>query len=102
MNKKEALIAELAWRKLKEANKMGCKVTLDKEVINALLIEHYECLKTLMSANKASKAVYYTIKRGDTLSGIASKYGTTYQHLAQINGIANPNKIRAGQRIRVK
>lgn len=53
MNKKEALIAELAWRKLREANKMGCKVTLDKEVINALLIEHYECLKTLMSANKA-------------------------------------------------
>lgn len=56
----------------------------------------------LMSANKASKAVYYTVKRGDTLSDIASKYGTTYQHLAQINGIANPNKIRAGQRIRVK
>ena len=55
-----------------------------------------------MNANKASKAVYYTVKRGDTLSGIASKYGTTYQHLAQINGIANPNKIRAGQRIRVK
>ena len=53
----------------------------------------------LMGANKA---VYYTGRSGDTLSGIASKYGTTYQHLAQINGIANPNKIRAGQRIRVK
>lgn len=56
----------------------------------------------LMGANKASKAVYYTVRSGDTLSGIASKYGTTYKHLAQINGIANPNKIRAGQRIRVK
>ena len=56
----------------------------------------------LMNSNKASKAVYYTVKHGDTLSGIASKYGTTYQRLAQINGIANPNKIRAGQRIRVK
>ena len=53
MNKKEELIAELAWCKLKEANKIGCKVTLDKEVINALLIEHYEYLKTLKSANKA-------------------------------------------------
>jgi GH25 family lysozyme M1 (1,4-beta-N-acetylmuramidase)/LysM repeat protein len=53
----------------------------------------------LMSANKA---VYYTVRSGDTLSGIASKYGTTYQHLAQINGIANPNKIYAGQKIRVK
>lgn len=49
-----------------------------------------------------NKAVYYTVRRGDTLSGIASKYGTTYQKLAQMNGIANPNKIYAGQRIRVK
>lgn len=53
----------------------------------------------LMGANKA---VYYTVRRGDTLSGIASRYGTTYQKLAQMNGIANPNRIYAGQRIRVK
>lgn len=44
---------------------------------------------------------FYTVKRGDTLSGIAAKYGTTYQRLAQINGISNPNVIYAGQRIRV-
>lgn len=56
----------------------------------------------LMSANKESKAVYYTVRSGDTLSGIASKYGTTYQKLARMNGISNPNKIYAGQRIRVK
>ena len=53
MNKKEALIAEMAWRKLRAANDIGCKVTLDKEVINALLIEHDECLKTLKEADKA-------------------------------------------------
>ena len=50
MNKKEALIAEMAWRKLRAANDIGCKVALDKEVINALLIEHDECLKTLKEA----------------------------------------------------
>lgn len=43
----------------------------------------------------------YTVKPGDTLSGIAAKYGTTYQHLAAINGIQNPNLIYAGQVIRV-
>lgn len=48
------------------------------------------------------KVVYYTVRSGDTLSGIASKYGTTYQKLAQMNGIANPDKIYAGQKIRVK
>lgn len=55
-----------------------------------------------MAAKKQTAHVYYVVKRGDTLSGIASKYGTTYQRLAQINGIANPNRIYPGQKIRVK
>ena len=55
-----------------------------------------------MAAKKQTAHVYYVVKRGDTLSGIASKYGTTYQRLAQINGIADPNKIYPGQKIRVK
>jgi lysozyme len=44
---------------------------------------------------------YYTVKSGDTLSGIASRYGTTYQHLAEINGLSDPNKIYAGQKLKV-
>ncbi|WP_346960991.1 LysM peptidoglycan-binding domain-containing protein [Faecalicatena contorta] len=43
----------------------------------------------------------YTVKSGDTLSGIAAKYGTTYQHLADINGISNPNVIYAGQVLKI-
>lgn len=43
----------------------------------------------------------YTVKKGDTLSKIASKYGTTYQKLASYNGIANPNAINVGQIIRI-
>ena len=51
---------------------------------------------------KKPTTVYHTVKSGETLSGIASKYGTTYQKLAKMNGIANPNKIYTGQRLRVK
>lgn len=43
----------------------------------------------------------YTVVRGDTLSGIAARYGTTYKKLAAYNGIANPNVIRVGQKIRI-
>jgi len=50
----------------------------------------------------ASSAEYYTVKSGDTLSAIAAKYGTTYQHLAEVNGIANPDLIYPGQKIRVR
>lgn len=45
----------------------------------------------------ASAAQTYTVQSGDTLSGIASAYGTSWQRLADINGIANPNLIYAGQ-----
>jgi LysM repeat protein len=45
----------------------------------------------------------YTVVAGDTLSGIASRYGTTWQALFAINHdrIADPNRIFVGQRIRV-
>lgn len=50
----------------------------------------------------ASSATYYTVRSGDTLSGIAAKYGTSYQAIAKLNSISNPNLIYAGQRLRVK
>lgn len=43
----------------------------------------------------------HTVSGGETLSGIAAKYGTTWQHLQAINGLANPNLIFPGQVLRV-
>lgn len=43
----------------------------------------------------------HTVQKGETLSGIAKKYGTTYQKIAQYNGITNPNLIRVGQKIKI-
>jgi LysM repeat protein len=43
----------------------------------------------------------YVVKSGDTLTSIAKAHGTTVAHLVAINGIANPNKIRAGQTIKL-
>ena len=42
-------------------------------------------------------ATTYTVQPGDTLSGIATQFGTTWQRLQQINGIGNPNLIYPGQ-----
>lgn len=49
------------------------------------------------ATNGDKTAITYTVKKGDTLSEIAMKYGTTYQELARINNIANPNLIHVGQ-----
>ena len=50
----------------------------------------------------AGSAQYYTVQSGDTLSGIAAKYGTTHQKIAQLNGMSNPNLIYVGQKLRIK
>ena len=45
--------------------------------------------------------ISYTVRPGDTLSGIAQQYNTTYQILAAYNAISNPNRIYAGQIIQI-
>jgi LysM repeat protein len=46
---------------------------------------------------KPSVETTYKVKSGDTLSGIASVYGTTWQVLAELNGIKDPARLRVGQ-----
>jgi len=42
---------------------------------------------------------YYTVRLGDTLSGIAWQHGTSVSALMAANGISNPNYIYAGQQL---
>ncbi|MFN3333182.1 MAG: LysM peptidoglycan-binding domain-containing protein, partial [Caldilinea sp.] len=42
---------------------------------------------------------YHIVRHGETLSGIAARYGTTVQAIMQANNIWNPNRIYAGQRL---
>lgn len=45
---------------------------------------------------------YYTVQKGDNLTKIAKKYGTTVNQLVSWNGIKNKNLIYAGQKLRVR
>jgi lysozyme len=47
--------------------------------------------------NQAVAATTYTVKSGDTLGGIAARYGVSANELAEVNQIADPNKIYVGQ-----
>ncbi len=44
---------------------------------------------------------YYTVRRGDWLGLIAMRYGTTWQAIAQANGLYNPNWVYAGMRLAI-
>ena len=46
--------------------------------------------------------VYYTIKKGDTLSKIAKQHHTTVNKLCQLNGITTTTILKVGRRLRVK
>ena len=43
----------------------------------------------------------HTVVRGDTLSGIAQRYGTTVNYLAKLNNIKNVNLIYVGQVLKI-
>jgi len=49
----------------------------------------------------AALAATTTVRPGDTLSAIATRYGTTVAALAAANGITNPNQIFAGATIKI-
>ena len=46
-------------------------------------------------------AIYYTVRSGDTLSGIAAAFGTTMESLMRINGLANADQLAAGQQLQI-
>lgn len=54
-----------------------------------------------LTGGTINQASSYTVKSGDTLSGIASANGTDWQTLARINGISNPDLIQSGQQIKL-
>nr|DAL20020.1 MAG TPA_asm: Cpl 1 lysin [Caudoviricetes sp.] len=53
------------------------------------------------NANQNNSNIQYVVKSGDTLSGIAAKYNTTWQKLASLNGLSNPNYLYVGQQLKV-
>ena len=54
---------------------------------------------TLNSARIAPSEGNYTVRRGDTVSLIAARYGLTEQALLGVNGIQDPHRIYPGQQL---
>jgi membrane-bound lytic murein transglycosylase D len=59
----------------------------------------YSSTSSKSSSGSSSNYVNYTVRSGDTLSKIASRYGTTVSKIQKANGIGS--KIRAGQKLKI-
>ena len=64
---------------------------------------NYNRIQEIVNAKlKVNNIKYYTVKAGDTLSKIAKKHNTTVKNIIALNNIKDPNKIYAGQKLRIK
>lgn len=59
------------------------------------------CARTFKYKRDVQNTSYYVIRKGDTLSGIAKRRGTTVSRLCKLNGIKPNTILKIGRKIRV-
>lgn len=74
------------------------KIAELNSIVNVNLIYPGQVLKIPGSGQSVR---YYTVKAGDTLTKIATRYNTTVDKIAKANGIKDKNKIYIGQVLKV-
>lgn len=58
--------------------------------------------KTTASSTTRSSSATYRVRKGDSLSKIASRNGTTVAKLCKLNGLSTSSKLQVGQRLRLR
>lgn len=57
---------------------------------------------TKASGSSSKSAATYKVRKGDTLSRIASRNGTTVSKLCRLNGIKTTTKLKPGQKLKLR
>lgn len=80
--------------------KSGDKVLLDG-IMSWISVYDVETLDTSISTPVVNTGQTHVVQYGENLSGIATQYGTTWQELARVNALSNPDIIYSGQTLNV-
>ncbi len=75
------------------------KLKTDEENV---LISHSDTYSHNAKLKELKKAAYHRVKSGDTLSGIAYRYGSSVSQLCRLNGIKSTSILSIGQSIRYR
>ncbi|MFA7445463.1 MAG: transglycosylase SLT domain-containing protein [Flavobacteriaceae bacterium] len=81
-------------------DKVGLFVANEEAIYAYIDIENSKKEKVIPFVEQAVTTRYHTIRRGDTLSGIARRYGVSVNNLKKWNNLRSSN-IRAGQKLKV-
>ena len=85
------------------ANEVWTDAYGQDDVRRVILGSRYDEVQNIVEGSVTPNEVYHYTESGDTLSGIASQYGTTVEDILALNPwISNPNLIYTGQTIRVR
>ena len=68
---------------------------------NGILLDDTNSIPTNGTSMPDPNTGIVIVERGHTLSQIAMEYNTSYEYLAKINNIQNPNLIYVGQKLKV-
>lgn len=74
----------------------------DMYVHNDTVVNLYKIKELSTKQNQPQTAEYHKVVSGDTLSGIARRYGTTVTNLCTLNSISRETILQIGWRLRVK
>ena len=93
-----AAIYGISWKQLAEYNNISNP--------NILIVGYELRIPSGTSSSFTSGSVdvpgqEYVVVKGDTLSGIASMYDTSWKRLAEYNNLSNPNRLVVGQKISI-
>jgi LysM repeat protein len=88
-------LSRIAWRFGTTVN----AIVQANGIINPNRIFSGQVLWIPSTSGGSPSSTIYIVQRGDTLSSIARRFGTTYQALAALNGLRYPYTIYVGQRL---
>ena len=63
--------------------------------------QRLEINATRQPSSSSGSTFYYTVRRGDTLDGIASRHGTTRSSIQRLNEMGRKTRIYPGQRLKI-
>lgn len=95
-----AIDREAIFAQIVQGNPDTVKTVYASNKVSPLTNKPYKAVKKTGATTGSGNLVYHKVRSGETVSGIAAKYGVSYRKLSSWNGLRR-YRIKPGQRLKV-